>query len=144
MLLRVGRVTNVYSDTGKVKVLYEDENNASLPLSMLTMNGEYSMPAVGERVLTVHMANGSSKGFVLGSYYGGSTKPKATEGYRKDLGGGAYVICQNGSYLLKAPSVTIQADSITLVSSKGSMTLGELMDRLDGIEERLNNIGEET
>ena len=77
-------------------------------------------------------------------YYGGSTKPKATAGYRKDLGGGAYISCQNGSYVLKASNITIQADSITLVSSKGSMTLGELMDRLDGIEERLDSIGEET
>lgn len=136
MNLRVGKVTNVYPNTGKVKVLYEDKNNASRPLSMLTMNSEYSMPAVGERVLTVHMENGSSKGFVLGTYYGGSTQPKASSGYRKDLGGGAYVAYQGGKYILNAPAVAIQAGSITFTGSTGTITLEELLERLEEIEKR--------
>ena len=90
--MRIGKVTNIYPTTGKIKVMYEDERSASLPLSMLTMNQEYSMPAVGDKVVTVHMANGSSKGFVLGTYYGGGMQPKANAGYRKDFGSGAYVI----------------------------------------------------
>lgn len=140
MNLRVGKVTNVYPDTGKVKVLYEDSNNTSMPLSMLTMNNEYSMPAVGDRVLTVHMENGSSKGFVLGTYYGGGTKPTASAGYRKDLGGGAYVSCQNGKYLLKAKNVTIQADDITFECSDGTITVNDIIKRLGDIEGKLNSI----
>ena len=66
MRMRVGKVTQIFPNTGKIKVLYEDEGNASLQLSMITMNQEYSMPTVGDRVLTMHMENGSSKGFVLG------------------------------------------------------------------------------
>lgn len=115
MYLRVGKVTNVYPSTGKVQVMYEDEKNASLPLSMLTMNNEYSMPAVGDRVATVHMGNGSSKGFVLGTYYGGGTQPKANSGYRKDLGGGVYVISNNNAYELYAGSIGLRSGNFHIL-----------------------------
>ena len=107
MRMRIGKVTQVFPSTGKMKVLYEDENNASLQLSMLTMNNEYSMPKVGDRVLTMHMENGSSKGFVLGTYYGGGTQPKANSGYRKDYGGGAYATVKSGGYKLSAGSIEL-------------------------------------
>ncbi len=108
MFLRVGKVTNIYPSTGKVKVMYEDAKNASLPLPMLTMNNEYSMPAVGDRVVTAHMGNGSSKGFVLGTYYGGGTQPKANAGYRKDFGDGAYAASQNGAYEMYAKAISLR------------------------------------
>ena len=117
--------------------MYEDERSASLPLSMLTMNNEYSMPAVGEKVVTVHMANGSSKGFVLGTYYGGGTQPKANAGYRKDFGGGASAMCDGGNYILEAASVTIQADDITLKCSYGEISVEDMMKRLERIEDQL-------
>ena len=147
MILRVGKVTNIYPALGKVKVLYEDVKNTSLPLPMLTMNNEYSMPAVGDRVLTVHMANGSSKGFVLGTYYGSGTTPNADSGYRKDFGNGAYVTCQNGSYLLNAADITIHAEkSITFACAAGQLTLEELLtlkEQIDKIAERLDDVEEQ-
>lgn len=120
MRIRIGKVTNIYPATGKVKVMYEDEGSASLPLSMLTMNQEYSMPAVGDRVVTMHMENGSSKGFVLGTYYGGGMQPKANAGYRKDFGNGAYVTCRDGVYLLSAENVSIKGGSQASVSGGGA------------------------
>lgn len=108
MNLRVGKVTNIYPSTGKVKVMYEDAKSASLPLAMLTMNNEYSLPAVGDRVVTLHMENGSSKGFVLGTYYGGGTQPKANTGYRKDFGKGAYATCRNGTYSVYAGAISLR------------------------------------
>lgn len=120
MITRVGKVTNVYPSTGKLKVMYEDENCASLPLAMLTMNQEYSMPEVGDWVVTMHMENGSSKGFVLGTYYGGGTQPKANSGYRKDFKGGAYVVCNGGAYTLSAGSVSIKGSSRASVSGGGA------------------------
>ena len=120
MRTRIGRVTNVYPSTGKVKVMYEDEDSASLPLPMLTMNQEYFMPAVGDRVVTMHMENGSSKGFVLGSYSGSGMQPKATEGYRKDFGSGTYVICRGGDYQLSAGSVSIKGANRASVSGGGA------------------------
>lgn len=140
MNIRVGKVTNVYPATGKVQVHYEDEGNTSLPLSLLTMNNEVSLPTVGDKVLTIHMSNGSSKGFVLGTYYGGSTKPKATGGYYKDLGGGAYVACQDGAYTLKASNITIQASDITLTGAAGSITLKDLIQQLEEVGSALEEI----
>ena len=104
--------------------MYEDERCASLPLSMLTMNNEYSMPAVGEKVVTMHMANGSSKGFVLGTYYGGGTQPKANVGYRKDFGGGAYAASSDGVYLLQVDHATFKAlTGITIESESGPVEI---------------------
>lgn len=123
MLMRVGKVTNIYNSTGKVKVVYEDENNTSRPLSMLTMNDEYSMPTVGDRVVTVHMENGSSKGFVLGTYYGGGTQPKASGGYRKDFGSGAYAICNSGNYNLRSAKAIISGRKANVsLGSDASLT----------------------
>lgn len=116
MLIRIGKVTNVYPSKGKVKVFYEDEGNTSLELPMLTFNDEYSMPAKGDRVLVLHMENGSSKGFVLGTYYGDNNKPKASSGYRKDLGGGAYIASKNGD--------------ITFGCASGSITLCEIISHI--------------
>lgn len=76
-LLRVGKVTKVYKSTGKVTVTYEDTGNTSMPLSTLSMSGDCYLPSVGDRVATLHMANGSSKGFVLGRYFGDSNKPSS-------------------------------------------------------------------
>lgn len=120
MRTRIGKVTNIYPTIGKVKVMYEDEGSASLPLSMLTMNQEYSMPEVGDRVVTIHMENGSSKGFVLGTYYGGGMQPKANAGYRKDFGNGANAICIGGAYLLNAGSISLKGKSKASVSGGGS------------------------
>lgn len=120
MRTRIGTVTNIYPSTGKVKVMYEDEGNASLPLPMLTMNQEYSMPAVGDRVVTMHMENGSSKGFVLGTYYGGGMQPKANAGYRKDFGRNAFLICKSGAYQLSAKSVSVKGDSRASMAGRGA------------------------
>lgn len=122
MRMRVGKVTQVFPGTGKMKVMYEDENNASLQLSMLTMNQEYLMPQVGDKVVTMHMENGSSKGFVLGTYYGGGMQPKANSGYRKDFGGGAYVTCMSGAYRLSSGSADISGGGAKL-SLKGEAHL---------------------
>lgn len=125
MYMRIGKVTNIYPTTGKIKVMYEDERSASLPLSMLTMNQEYSMPAVGDKVVTVHMANGSSKGFVLGTYYGGGMQPKANAGYRKDFGSGAYAICKGGAYSLKATKATISGSGAKVSLGSEATLTGE-------------------
>lgn len=160
MITRIGRVTNIFPDTGKVKVVYEDEGNTSLPLSMLTMNQEYSMPSVGDRVVTLHMENGSTKGFVLGTYYGGNVQPKAKAGYRKDFGRGAYASFQDGVYLLysggasvsmdggvkidggsvelkAAKKVIISSKDITLRCSYGEVNVEDMMKRIERIEDQL-------
>ncbi len=156
MTVRIGKVTNIYPSQGKVKVLYEDEGNTSLPLPMLTMNREYSMPLAGERVVTLHMENGSSKGFILGTYYGGSMQPQTNAGYRKDFEGGAYAACSAGDYLLSARTVSIkaggsctgatidlgeeisvEAEQITLKCPFGEITVEDVIKRMERIEDQL-------
>lgn len=137
MRMRIGKVTNIYPSDGKVKVLYEDEKNASLPLSMLTYNQEYSLPKVGDKVVTMHMENGSSKGFVLGTYYGGGTQPKANAGYRKDFGGSAYAKCAEGAYFLNAGTITLNADEVTLTCVSGSIKVSELIKKLEEMDKML-------
>ena len=123
MKMRIGKVTNIYPSTGKIKVMYEDAKNASLPLAMLTMNQEYSMPSVGDRVVTMHMENGSSKGFVLGTYYGGGMQPKANSGYRKDFGPGAYAACKSGQYRLSAKEIALMGNGQSSLALKDSASL---------------------
>lgn len=124
MRMRIGKVTNIYPSTGRVKVVYEDENSSSLQLAMLTMNQEYSMPSVGDRVVTMHMENGSSKGFVLGTYYGGGMQPRATSGYRKDFTSGAYVTCIGGRYRLKGSSVNISGSGASVSLGANASMVG--------------------
>lgn len=153
MTVRIGKVTNTYPSQGKIKVLYEDEGNTSLPLPMLTMNREYSMPSVGERVVTLHMENGTSKGVVIGSYYGGGMQPKTNTGYRKDFGDGAYAASSEGNYLLYAQAVSInagdkatihlgksfmlEAEQITLKCPYGEVTVEDIMRRIERIEDQM-------
>lgn len=138
MLVRIGKVTNVYREEGKVQVLYEDEGNASLPLPMLTMNREYAMPEVGEMVLTVHLNTGSSKGFAFGTYYGGGNSPKVSSGYRKDIEGGAYITCQNGEYLIHAEGIELDAKDITLKCNYSTVTVEEIIKRIERLEDVLD------
>jgi len=133
MRLRIGKVTNIFPDEGKVKVVYEDENNATLKLSMLTNNSEYSMPKVGDTVLTMHMENGSSKGFSLGTFYSDANRPKTNSGYRKDLGSGVYIESKNGDYVLAADKVYVDALDIIV----GTQSLSNLIKRIERIEDAL-------
>lgn len=121
---RVGKVTKIYPGEGRVKVTFEDSGSSSLPLAMLTMNKEYSMPSVGDRVVTLHMDNGTSKGFVLGTYYGGGMQPRASSGYRKDFSSGAYATCSGGAYTLKGSTVKIQGSGASVSLSSIASLIG--------------------
>ena len=140
MIIRVGKVTNVYPTTGRVKVLFEDTGNTSVKLPMLTLNNEYRMPVVGSYVITIHLQNGSSKGFVLGTYWSDVNIPEDTGVgvYRKEMGGGVYARSQNGTYRL-------QASNIQLVSNAGAITVDMLvaaLDRITRLEEKISSLEE--
>lgn len=138
MIIRIGKVTNVYSATGKVKVLFEDTGNTSVELPMLTLNNEYKMPVVGSYVITAHLKNGGSSGFVLGTYWSSINVPADTGigVYRKDMGGGVYARSQNGTYRL-------QASDIQLVANAGAITVDMLvaaLDRITKLEEKISSL----
>ena len=150
-MMRIGTVTNVYPDTGRVKVYYEDMESSSLPLPMVSFNREQSMPKVGEAVITLHMANGSSQGFCLGTYF--DEDFHGSDKYKKEFDDKAFAECDKGKYKLKSEDikletkkavikgtdVIIEAEEITLKGAAGSITLSELLKKLADHERRLDD-----
>lgn len=137
MGLRVGKVTQVFPDEGMVKVYYEDENNASLKLNVLSFNNEYLLPPLGEYVLTAHLDNGSSKGFVLGTYYG-SLKPNATSGYRKDFNNPKDA---NKAFATFLDNVfTLNAANITFKCSYTETSVESIIKRIEDLETAISNM----
>lgn len=134
--VRVGKVTELFKDEGKIKVVYEDENNSSLKLSLLTFNGEYLMPKVGDRVVTIHMHSGSSKGFVLGSYYSDKKVPKANKGFRKDISETTYILVNDEDYMkIAGKDIELKADNdLKLSCSYATTTLEDLIKRIEVLE----------
>lgn len=150
MELRVGRVIEIYSQTGRVKVTYEDTDTSSLELPMLTMNNECSLPDIGSRVVTLHFDNGSSKGIVLGTYYYDGNTPAAASGYRKDFGNGCYVT-SDGDIDFTAGSTGISVKEIVQKFnelSKQIKSLAASVDELDtkttALEEKVEKMDNST
>lgn len=134
-MVRVGRVSSVLRDRGMVVVVFEDRDSTSLPLPMLTFNNEVSLPEVGEMVVTLHLPNGSSKGFCLGTYHGADTG--TDKSYRKEFDEEAFLECDKANYFLKNKTTKIESEEITLSCMKGSITLTELLTRLEEAEKKL-------
>jgi phage baseplate assembly protein V len=84
--IRQGVVSSVNYDTGRVRVLYEDKNNAvTAELPLLTF--EYDMPKVGEQVYVAHQSNGVENGVVLCRYWRDGETPveSGPQLWRKEL-----------------------------------------------------------
>ena len=134
-MIRIGTVTNVYPENGKVKIYYEDTESSSLPLPMVSMNREQSMPDVGDTVITLHMTNGSSQGFCIGTYF--DDDYEGSEKYRKEFDDKAFVECDKGNYRLVCEDITLESKEINLKCEKGNITLSELLKKLDEYEKRI-------
>lgn len=140
MELRIGRVIEIYPEEGKVKVTFEDINNSSLALPMLTMNNEYMMPSIGTRVITAHFDSGSSKGVVLGTYYYDGNKPSASAGFRKDFGKGAYISSDEDVTIGAKNDIDFRAGS-TLISIKTIIQeINQIKNDLKEMNDKLNDI----
>lgn len=134
-MIRIGTVTNVYHDTGKVKVLYEDTESTSLPLPMISMNREQSMPKVGDRVITLHLLNGSSKGFCIGTYF--DDEYKGNEKYKKEFDDKAFAECDKGKYKVKGENIALEGKEVNLKCDEGDIKLSELLKKLKDYEKRI-------
>ena len=86
-IFRVGRISSVNYEKGKVRVVYNDKDKAvtkELPM----FSNEYHMPAVDDLVTVMHLPNGTEVGMVLGRIWTGKNNqpPEGFEGlFRKDL-----------------------------------------------------------
>lgn len=113
--IRIGRVSSVNYDTGMIRVVYSDKGKeVTKELPFLNYNDEYTMPKVGEQVLTAHLSNGNSRGVVVGKMWNKKNRPaESGKGiYRKEFSrsrGSAYVRYEDGTgvYYLVAGAVQI-------------------------------------
>lgn len=85
--IRIGKVSSIDYENGMIRVLYTDRDGAvTKSLPVLTFNDEYKMPKVGQRVLVVHLSNGTEAGYVMGSFWNTANSPsRSGKGvYRKE------------------------------------------------------------
>lgn len=131
MLVRVGKVTDVYASEGKVRVRYDDLDETSTKLP--TMAAEYNLPKVGAIVLVLYTQN-DSNGFVIGEFWNKVKQPSESNAatYKKQIGQG-YIRGEGDDLKLFSPSITLEGSAGTVTLSQ----LVELMDRVAALEQRL-------
>jgi phage baseplate assembly protein V len=78
-VLRVGKVSAVYPEKAKARVVFEAHNLVSYELSVVQKqtlkNRDYWMPDIGEYVLCAFLPTGNASGFILGSLYSVQNPP---------------------------------------------------------------------
>ncbi|MGN0706572.1 MAG: hypothetical protein ACI4JC_01050 [Faecalibacterium sp.] len=123
--IRVGKISSVEYDTGMVRVVYHDQDDAvSRPIPLLSF--EYLMPEVDDQVLVLHLSNGTEAGIVIGRPWSGKRKPpESGEGlYRKDFSnefGKAYLrfaMQDDEKMTLHVKNLVIEADSVAVQAKK--------------------------
>lgn len=122
---RVGKVSSINYENGTIRVTYPAMDNAvTEEFPVINMGGEYFMPAIGDRVLVLHLSNGAATGFVLGKFWDADNKPAehGADIFRKEMAkkaGEAY-LRYNGTTELKGPEVKLTASS-------GSVTVSQIL-----------------
>lgn len=130
-MIRVGTVMKVDKAAGKVQV--QETENTTVMLPLVTFGNEYNMPKVGDDVIVLHFAEGSSKGVCLGTYYGGDNVPKANNGYRKDFDNESFIACKNGKFEINASEIKIMCDYTTI-------TVEQLIKRIERLESIIDSL----
>jgi phage-related baseplate assembly protein len=109
--IRIGKVSDVDYEGGRVKVIYEDKGSKDkgpLVSNWLEMpSGCYRMPTVGSMVSTLLQGNGVEHGICLGEYFSKANPPK--ESGEKVL----YIdLFGEGFLRYKDKTLTIQAEKV--------------------------------
>ena len=121
---RIGRVSKVNYESGKVRVTYPDRDGMvtdELPVACLS--GEYRMPTVGDEVFVAHLSSDKNTGIVIGRYWDNSNVPAETgkDVFRKELGsepGAAYIKCVDDEIVFHDKNGTVSlADIIAVLGS---------------------------
>lgn len=106
-MIRVGDVSSVNPETGRVKVRFADKDNfVSKELALL--DSEYNLPNVGDQVLCVFLPNGIEEGFCLNGFYSKKNPPPVTDSnlYHKKLDDGLTI-----TYDKATKQLTINAEN---------------------------------
>ena len=67
-MIRVGQITAIFEDEGRVQVTYPDTGNVTKKIPMITAAWLAKEPEIGDTVLVEHLSTGSSSGIVIGPY----------------------------------------------------------------------------
>jgi phage baseplate assembly protein gpV len=120
-LIRIGKVSSINYEGGKVRVVFPDKDNlVSSELPMLS--AEYNIPEVGDAVLCIFLPNGITQGFCLGKFFSQKNIPReAGDGiYYKDFFGEAFA-----RYDKSSKTLTLNAENIRVEGNlkiEGSIT----------------------
>lgn len=133
--IRIGKVSSVDPAKATVSVTYEDTGDTTSNIPYFAFNDEYKMPEKEQVVLVLHLSNGGAAGVVLGRFWT-ENKPPTKTGVGlmyKDMGGGAYLESAGGAVTLKGSGVTL--------SGAGTITVDEIIAKLDDHEARITALG---
>lgn len=117
--IRIGYISSVSTETGAVRVTYEDRDCAvTAEIPIFNHSGEYFMPQVNDRVLVLHISNDSSMGVVLGTFWNQVDVPLITgsDVFFKPLS-------KDGACNFKQENGTV-----TLADHNGSFSVKEFME----------------
>lgn len=128
-LVRIGRISSINQDTGMVRVTYADRDDASTKeFPVLRCTDEYRDFQIGERVLVLHLSNGSSRAVVLGGLW--NTLGQKQKYIKSKMAAALTSLVVNAieDIILKS------AGSITLEDANWTTSLSEIMERLNALD----------
>lgn len=137
-LIRIGKVSKIDYEHGMISITYPDlDDVVTVLLSTVSFNDEYKMPKIGDEVMAIHLPTGQARGLVFGHYWNKTNKPMkyGAELYRKEFGheyGEAYAEYEDGGELL------LFAPEIKLQTSSGTITVTEIITKLEDLEHRVS------
>lgn len=126
--IRIGRISSIDYKKGTAKVLYKDRDDmvtGDLPM----LAEEYNMPKVDDLVLVLHTGKRRNNGVIIGRIYSDSLRPEST-----DAGKGKYYkkLTDSATIRVSEGEVTIDADSIKLKCSQGTISLAQIITHIIG------------
>jgi len=131
--IRIGKVSRIDYETGKIAVTYGDRDDSVTDLlPYLTFGGEYHMPKVEQYVAVMHLSTGAEMGVVLGGYWDVDNRPPVSgkDIFRKELSneiGKAFM-----QHDPETGELTIKADNIKLQTEAGTITAAQIIAAIGG------------
>ena len=132
-MVRVGIVTQVFSNQGTVRVKFDDQDGEvsyELPVifKKTQKDKDYWLPDVGEQVLCVFLPYGIEQGFVLGAFYSEVDKPPVKDKNKRriEFEDGSYVEYDRKEHKLTVEikgeaEIKVEKDAKIEVSGNGEL-----------------------
>lgn len=124
--IRLGKVSSLDPAAGTVRVVYHEKDGdvtRMIPILSPVFSGLYSLPAVGDQVLVLHLSNGSEAGVVLGRPWSDKfPPPEGAEGLVRldmDRKPGAATL----RYDAKAKDLTLHCDGTLNITAGGAIVI---------------------